>query len=139
MSSLGEKYAVQTQQTSYHNNVPKDVEQKLDHINNVEASSKIVEGGSKVIEFNIKTSFDVISSILPIYAGLERFRKRHPPGKWIIDFFGYKMFLSGVPVKMVNDCITENSLLFPIICFYLYIALQRNIPPGILLPISLKN
>jgi len=69
-SGIEEKAAVQTQQTSYHDNVPKAFEKQLDHVNNVQANLKIAAGVSKVAVFNIKTSFDIVSSVAPIGEGI---------------------------------------------------------------------
>jgi RHS repeat-associated protein len=69
-TGLEDKAAVQLQQNTYHSNVPQPIESRLDHINNVQANLKIAAGTSKVIAFNIKTSFDVISTVAPIGEGI---------------------------------------------------------------------
>ncbi len=64
---LDQKAAVQTKKMSYHNeNVPNNVQTKLDHLNNVEANTRIASGTAQLTKFNIQTSFDVISTFAPI-------------------------------------------------------------------------
>jgi hypothetical protein len=67
-----EKVAVKTSNMSYHNdNVPKNVQQRNDHINNVQANIKIAAGTAKVATFVVKTSADILSTFVPLGEGAE--------------------------------------------------------------------
>ena|GEM_PF-6730918 len=67
VSGIGEKTAIASGQVSYHNPyVPPTVQNKLDHINNIQASAKIIKGSAKVIAFNLKTGIEVATAIVPI-------------------------------------------------------------------------
>ncbi|MFN9803326.1 MAG: Tox-REase-5 domain-containing protein [Bacteroidota bacterium] len=68
-SGLEDKATVQTRQNTYHNNVPQSIETRLDHINNIQANLKIAAGTSKVVAFNVQTSVDVLSSVVPVEKG----------------------------------------------------------------------
>jgi len=68
-SGLEDKATVQTRQNTYHNNVPQSIETTLDHVNNIQANLKIAAGTSKVVAFNIQTSVDVLSSVVPVEKG----------------------------------------------------------------------
>jgi RHS repeat-associated protein len=70
-SGFEEKAAIQTRKMSYHNaNVPEDVQNRLDHLNNIEANAKIAKGTAQLAKFNIQTSFDIISTVAPLGEGI---------------------------------------------------------------------
>jgi RHS repeat-associated protein len=71
-SGYEEKAAIATHQMSYNNkNVPEDVQNTLDKSSTLDANIKIGKGISRLTTFNIKTSFDILSSIAPIGEGIE--------------------------------------------------------------------
>ncbi|HTM99775.1 MAG TPA: YwqJ-related putative deaminase, partial [Pedobacter sp.] len=66
-SGFEQKYAVQTRQMSYHNdNVPQQVQTKLDEVNTNQANGKIIKGGANVVAFTIQTSAEISSNIVPL-------------------------------------------------------------------------
>lgn len=66
-----EKAAITTHQMSYHNDqVPADIQNRLDKEGTLDANMNIAKGISKLTAFNIKTSFDVLSMIAPIGEGI---------------------------------------------------------------------
>src|SRR5690606_13468913 len=58
------KTTVESRQMDYHNEkVPIEVQENWDRHNNLKADEQIVSGTSNIIQFNIKTSFEVTSSV----------------------------------------------------------------------------
>lgn len=71
-SGYEEKAAIATHQMSYNNkNVPDDVQNTLDKSSTLDANIKIGKGISRLTTFNIKTSFDILSSVAPLGEALE--------------------------------------------------------------------
>lgn len=71
-SGIEQKVMVETHQMPYNNSSVPQVDQNLlDHINNIDANLKIAAGTAKLFTFNIKTSFDVVSTLAPLGKGLE--------------------------------------------------------------------
>jgi RHS repeat-associated protein len=67
-----EKAAIETHQMSYHNDhVPADVQNTLDNTGRLDANINIAKGVSRLTTFNIKTSFDILSSVAPLGEALE--------------------------------------------------------------------
>ncbi|HVZ97039.1 MAG TPA: RHS repeat-associated core domain-containing protein, partial [Chitinophagaceae bacterium] len=71
-SGYEEKTAIATHRMSYNNkNVPEDVQNTLDKSGTLDANIKIGKGISRLTTFNIKTSFDLLSSVAPLGEALE--------------------------------------------------------------------
>jgi RHS repeat-associated protein len=71
-SGYEEKAAIETHQMSYHNDhVPEDVQNTLDNSGRLDANINIAKGVSRLTMFNIKTSFDILSSVAPLGEALE--------------------------------------------------------------------
>jgi len=60
------KNTVQSKEMSYSGNVPPAIESRLDRLNNVQANVSIARGVAQLSKFNIETSFNITSSIVPL-------------------------------------------------------------------------
>jgi hypothetical protein len=61
------KIAIENGLMPYHNdNVPKQVQNQLDHINNIEANTKLVAGANQYGIFILSTWADISTSIIPL-------------------------------------------------------------------------